>query len=368
MIDEARFIIDLIQASLRSQDLTFSELDPIKLSDYAKQHRLSALVYYLLLNQENPYKETYMELLRPVHFNTGIHYVSYTQAQKELGNLLDEVKIPYLFFKGLALSHYYPEAYLRLSSDIDLLIKEEDREKIEKSLFNKGYALSMKQLNEWIYTKGDIVVEVHTQLVHPSDVNPQVSAYFNELTRQLFKQNGSKHLSNEDFFVYQIVHLGKHLYGSGAGLRFMVDLVYSYRGMDLNEDQLWKILNDLKMEEFAKVVFSLMRRWFEEGPVVSEVSSHQMDLLESMLSGLSVFGDQSEKILIKARRIENQAKHSKVWVMIFPQGLSLSEQIHRWGIWILHPFKTSRQYRLIKQKENQAKAWLSELKEIGLYD
>jgi len=369
MNTEIRTLLEILKGSLNQDHLELNEVDIEKFAKTAHLHRLSALCYHALLNQELSHKESLLECLRQDHFDEARRHVQQAQAQKELSLICDDLKMPYLFFKGLQFAQYYPHAYLRSMSDLDLLIKEEDRDKLNAYLIKDKYVLMSKQLNEWIYKKGPIVVEVHTQLLHPSDVNALVSDYFSKVLKQNLIDKGNYSLSNEHHFVYALCHLSKHLYGSGAGLRFMMDLVYMFKGMGLDEECLWGILNELHLSEFAKVVFSLMRRWFNSGPYVENISSHKVDLLEEMICGESVYGEvHKQEILIKARRIHTQAKHSKVWVMIFPQRLTLSEQIHRWGIWILHPFKTSKQYRLIKQKENQAKAWLEELKEIGLYD
>jgi hypothetical protein len=369
MNNEIRFIIDVLKGSLSKSTQQLNLVDPIEVAKVAHLHRISALLYYALLNQELLNKESYLEALRQDHFESAQRYVSQTQAQKELEIKLNTLKFPYFFFKGHQLSNYYPEPYLRSMSDLDLLLWENDRESFSRELEKMGYSLSSKQLNEWIFKKDRIFLEVHTKLVHPSDVNLKVASYFSSITKKLLGSHGSIKMSDEDLFIYLLCHLSKHLYGSGAGLRFILDLVYAYQRMNLDETILRDRLIELNMYDFGKVVFSLMRRWFEIGPLEDSISSHQTDVLETMICGESVFGNlEKQGILIKARRIQRQTSSSKIWVMIFPKDLTFIEQIKRAKVWILHPFKTTKQYQLIKQKENQACAWLEELKEIGLYD
>lgn len=58
---------------------------------------------------------------------------------KEVKTLLKASEVPYIVFKGAVLKQSYPVPESRAMGDIDILIKECDRNKVKKLLTSNGF-------------------------------------------------------------------------------------------------------------------------------------------------------------------------------------------------------------------------------------
>ncbi|OGL48241.1 MAG: hypothetical protein A3C43_04275 [Candidatus Schekmanbacteria bacterium RIFCSPHIGHO2_02_FULL_38_11] len=131
------------------ENVCASNLDMIKkglnwehIYETAKNHNVAPLMYPNLkeLNNNHPIPQNILFKFRKSYHSNGIRN---TRLYNELAILLKEFKengIEVMFIKGAALAILvYKNIALRPMSDVDILIKKEDAEKVEEILVKNGY-------------------------------------------------------------------------------------------------------------------------------------------------------------------------------------------------------------------------------------
>jgi len=259
-----------------------------EISDLAKRHQVSGIVYYqcgmLLPAGLDMEKESAGQLY------------SYAQNRKAAAGLDELFKdIPHVFVKGLTVAELYPEPALRSMGDIDLLIQEQDRSKVEEILQSCGYCLVQSAESVSVFHKNDVTVELHDSLIH--------SGIGNEYARMLFSdpwsfvKNGELDWSYHLFFLLQ--HLKGHLVSHGVGIRQFMDIAVVLRNKEIDWNWLKEKLEGAKMLRFSVRVFSLVADWF--GVVAPE---------EVLLSDEEFGLEATEKILADGVFGHNNAENS----------------------------------------------------------
>src|SRR5262245_12784879 len=124
--------------------------------DYAYQHDIAPLIYRTLarLSDGDAAPAAFERLKAAFLANAVRNAVLFRELQKLL-RALREGKIPVVVLKGAALAEtVYGDRALRPMSDVDLLIRKENLNAVERLLGPLGYALDENQQNikEWYFT------------------------------------------------------------------------------------------------------------------------------------------------------------------------------------------------------------------------
>ena len=112
--------------------------------------------------------------------------MAYAQQKVEaMGRVLSKITkalskagIPFLPLKGIVIRKLYPEPWMRLSGDIDILIKEADKKRIYDIFTNQlQYRLESTLDEDHFITKEGISIDISTQLRAPLSMDPDGSLF-----------------------------------------------------------------------------------------------------------------------------------------------------------------------------------------------
>lgn len=194
----------------------------------------------------------------------------YERLRYEYENLcstLEEAQIPFLPLKGSVIRKYYPEAWMRTSCDIDVLVHETDSE-IAKSILveNCGYTYQETGSHDMsLFSPSGIHVELHYNLVEDGRANESSktlkNVWCNTVVRDGFEY--WYEMTDEMFYYYHVAHMAKHFEDGGCGVRPVIDLwiLDNLHHTDKSKrDDLLAVGNLLK---FTESVRRLSRIWFE---------------------------------------------------------------------------------------------------------
>lgn len=176
-------------------------------------------------------------------------------------------KIYHVFFKGYQLKEYYPVPELRIMADVDLLIRMEDRKRVDQALVSMGYRRENAMGFVWSYRKGLVLIEVHTKLASGEYwKNVNCEKYFEDAFEYVIDSDReyTKYFDLNYHFIFLLFHLAKHFNGRGAGIRMFLDIaVYidKFQGQ-MDWEYIEKQLEILKLDAFSKNVFMICERWF----------------------------------------------------------------------------------------------------------
>ena len=189
-------------------------------------------------------------------------HVTQIAELNEISNHLSLNKIYHLPLKGSVLYAYYTDPSLRTMADLDILIQEKDLNKAGEVLKEIGYSVEQIGGNHDVYYKKPFMnIELHRQMIS-QDYN--TSKVFANIWDKIDLSNYHCKLTNEDFFIYIILHAGKHFLLGGAGLRFLMDLYfYLLKEKNLDFAYINQKLEEIGYDTFTKIFIDIETKLFK---------------------------------------------------------------------------------------------------------
>lgn len=188
--------------------------------------------------------------------------------RERLCAFLEQQGIWYLPLKGSLLQDLYPVFGMRQMADNDLLFEADARQKVYDWFMTHGYsAESVNVSNHDVYHKDPVYnFEMHTSLFGEGH-DPQWVEYYAAIKERLILEEGKSfgyRFSDEDFYIYMIVHEYKHYIGSGTGLRFLLDIYVYNREKEEKMDAAYveRELRTLGLSSFEKEMRVLAKKVF----------------------------------------------------------------------------------------------------------
>ncbi|MDO5147511.1 MAG: nucleotidyltransferase family protein [Eubacteriales bacterium] len=314
-------------------------MDIATLYRYAKRHTLAAITYdalellgestgdglYALAKDDTvvsiltKWKETRDKALRK--------NLMLDVARKKLFQYMDAEHIWYMPLKGAILKELYPRQEMRQMADNDVLFDATCEAAVKDYFVKEGYeVISYAKGNHDVYEKEPVYnFEMHTSLFGEAH-NEIWAEYYKDIQSKLNKSDNHFQYSftDEDFYIYFIVHAFKHFDGCGTGIRYFVDSYVYQNAKNLDWGYIEEELDKLGVLAFEKTFRSVSMKIFGKGEDVSQLSEEEYSMLcDSMFAG--TYGNlQSgvEKKLHKMQgnedKITNRTKMKYYMSRLFP--------------------------------------------------
>lgn len=297
MNDFQKGILSVIKSSFSDGTVTIHENFPWDQAvDFAAAQNLDVMFWLGAEKCGVNIPAEYLTVLQNRAMMMIAHSVRQENEANTVFDLLEKNNIEFLPLKGAIMQYLYPETVMRFMSDIDVLIKPEQYQAIEKLMQNAGYDFVCKSNHEYIWDKKNVLhIEFHKWLI-PS-YNKDYFAYYGDGWQLAKRAEGSRYkMSDEDFFIYIFTHLAKHYRDSGIGLKHFIDVwVYLRSKPNLDEKYIESELVKLQLFEFYKNVRYTLSVWFESAEP-SEVS----DLITNWTFSGGTYGCREKNILSTA--------------------------------------------------------------------
>ena len=283
----------------------------------------------------------------------------YEQIQYELEQIcetLKEAKIIFIPLKGSVIRAYYPEPWMRTSCDIDVLVKEEDLERVIELLKEKlQYRFdSIAKHDAHLYAESGVHLELHYNL---GDCVGEKDEILSKPFDFLLSSNDSqKTFSPEFFYLYHIGHAVRHFTLGGCGIRPFLDLWILKEKYCFDEEKLLAMLKENGWISFAFAACGLANAWFGSGTYNQTLRD-----IEQYLLYAGMYGDMKNRVAVQEK--QSGSKFAYVWKRIF---LSRKELMYQYPVLqkkpILHPFYTIKRWFHLLGRKKRKTAFL-ELKE-----
>lgn len=194
-----------------------------------------------------------------------------------LVTLSNEAGIRPVFFKGYVLADLYPEYTMRNSSDTDIYISDEERQRFVAILLDMGYERDVKLDKENVHTYRYVKnndcwhkIELHFSLFEDFEsetinilesmglTDPNTFVQIDCCNMKMWTLGHLEHL------VYQIFHMVKHYTFQGINLRYLVDISLFLKtyAKEIDRKQFWKRMEMLGYTEFCKCFLALCCQYF----------------------------------------------------------------------------------------------------------
>ena len=314
-------------------------IDIATLYRYAKRHTLAAITYdalellgestgdglYALAKDDTvvsiltKWKETRDKALRK--------NLMLDAARKKLFQYMDAEHIWYMPLKGAILKELYPRQEMRQMADNDILFDATCEAAVKDYFVKEGYeVISYAKGNHDVYEKEPVYnFEMHTSLFGEAH-NEIWAEYYKDIQSKLNKSDNHFQYSftDEDFYIYFIVHAFKHFDGCGTGIRYFVDSYVYQNAKNLDWGYIEEELDKLGVLAFEKTFRSVSMKIFGKGEDVSQLSEEEYRMLcDSMFAGTygnlqSGIGKKLHKIQGNEDRITKNTKVKYIIGRLFP--------------------------------------------------
>ncbi len=242
------------------------DIEVDKLIELAVKHSVANIIYEPLSSLGVMDQDTDRKLGKIYKFAIMNDAVQshYTEL---ISNEFEKNEIPHCVMKGPVIKELYPRSYFRQSGDLDIFVPEEHRKKSRDIMTGLGFEIERfndADADDVYFIGKKIHVELHKILV--SNKTPW-QAECQKITDRLILKNGRKYeleMTPEDYYLYMIAHMAKHMMYSGMGIKMVLDVwVYNGKYADTIDR---KILNDrlelCGLSEFEQNVCKLVDYWF----------------------------------------------------------------------------------------------------------
>ena len=200
----------------------------------ANAHEISALIYssiYVIKSLEGLSREELNQWKKSTFF-TGVGQISHYNQVGKLLEKFNEENIDVIVLKGLVVRDLYPKPEFRTMGDSDVLVHEEDLERVTELLQELGY-----KLEECEDEHGAHLVFSHEKYrhveVHWTLVNDDYFLGTKEFEKDIWKNSMKIKIGKaevlslgwEDLALHLCLHMAVHIVCGGFGLRQLCDLV-----------------------------------------------------------------------------------------------------------------------------------------------
>lgn len=250
-----------------------------------------------------------------------LHNKLHNQRTKELYVLFKERGYLSCVLKGQGTALYYEHPEYRQCGDIDIWV-EGQRDEILSCIKKAGYTtdgIDVQHTNVKFFN--DVEVEVHflpSFMFNPS-TNKRLQKFFNEQAGKQFVNYdsgaGFPHTTIEFDLVFSIVHIYRHIFSEGIGLRQLMDYYYILTHSTIEQRaQAFGVLVSLKMESFVGGIMWILKECFEmkEEYLICAVNKHHGEFLLSEIMTAGNFGHYDYRML----RIDKNKKFKRGFVQL----------------------------------------------------
>ena len=214
---------------------------------------------------------------------------------EQLTQTLEEAGIPFMPLKGSVIRPLYPEAWMRTSCDIDVLVHESDLDAASTALVDKlGYTKDERSSHDvQMRSASGAHIELHYDLVEDGVASQASRVLANVWDHTALKEGASCHylMSNEMFYFYHTAHMAKHFEHGGCGIKPFLDMCVLDRHFVCNAEKLREILSNGGLIKFYEAARSLTNVWF----CGAEHTELTLDMHNYVLSG-GVYGTLSNRV------------------------------------------------------------------------
>jgi hypothetical protein len=257
-----------------------ADADITELLEMARNHELLVMAVHTLKQsdhfRDDPRLDAWSQAVQDSVWQGRVQHL-------ELMNLCNRfalAQIPMMPLKGSFLKTLYPRTEYRQMCDLDLLVPEDRIPQARELLTAAGYALEeIGEFHRDIFVKLPFMeIELHSRLLPDKEVSAKMFEGLWDRAKAPEQGNTGWRMSNEDFYVFLILHFAKHYKFRGSGIRSILDLwlFLEKYGPELDQDKLSRIFADSGLSWFRETAEALADVWFGDG--IHDRETRKMEL------------------------------------------------------------------------------------------
>lgn len=392
--------IELVKRTVH-QDYTddgyFQEADWEAIFNLAHKNKMAAIIYDVASKQTS-FSGEFAKVWDRYRFRTFVFQKGHEHLIFTLLGQLEEANIKYAVFKGPVLAALYPNPGYRVSSDVDILVKEEDRLRVNDMIVALGYDRKTRneKANVWVYIHPEkgYEIELHVSIYEDYEgqkIDTLRTAGIEKEENWTQVDVGGRTIPTlgiNEQLVYQIFHMIKHFVLEGANVRFFTDILLyiEYYKEQISSEYFWDWMDRLNYTRFCENFFQIGKEIFDIEIFLMEghKSTASQDALNAMLIDFIYVGDEQEKkehgwqllqamrpYLVGERETVNKSKFVRNMNYLFPPANQIDFQYYEYArgknyllpiVWI------HRMINKVKRTKASDKATYSGVEQVEVVD
>ena len=281
----------------------------------SKLHGVAHIVGSALINNGLADGSGMQSVFRDKVYSSLFRFENMKFVTEKVCNVLETLKIPYIPLKGAVMREFYPDEWMRMGCDIDILVSEKDVDFAASEIGRiLGYDVKEKATHDIsILSTEGIYIELHFGLVE-EDYSPAMAKVLGNVWDYAVRCEAGKYryaLTDGMFYYYHIAHMAKHFIGGGGGVRPFLDLHLMQKSGRFDTAEVRELIGKGKLTDFERIVKHLSEVWFSD----AEHNDVTRIMEKYIVSGGS-FGTQDTKMISNRQRSGGKIKYilSRIFV------------------------------------------------------
>lgn len=295
--NDKNILFSLIKAGMLNEKMDVSSIEEnSELMRVIKEQTFQPFLYYV--SKDPRFKKYYL--------SSYLLIEKFEKIKEFIKKIFDDANIDHIFLKGSELRYLFPDKALRLSGDIDVLVRKSDYKKAKELLSKNSFEFDDECEHHAGYKFKGIEVELHRKLLPHTD---EFASYFEDVFKHIVHVDGNTYtLENEYNFCYILGHYIKHLY-KGAGLRELCDVYIMLEKLDINIEKVSPFLKKYNLEKFFNTLLNQLYILFgyKKIPFEENLSAHKL-IDFSLDSGIHGNGEKGDQLINAQRNASGNSK------------------------------------------------------------
>lgn len=252
-------------------------------------------------------------------------------------SILEQAQIPFIPLKGSVVRNYYPEAWMRTSCDIDILVQEETLDCASAALQQQGWTFLEKSSHDLAFVSpSGVYLELHYSTIedYVSEPSKKIMDSIWDMATPLPEKSFHMVIPDALFYFYHIAHMAKHLINGGCGIRTFLDVWVMNHRMEFDKAARYALLEEGALLAFAKAAETLADIWFSG----AEADENSQLFQDFVLSG-GTYGTLQNRVTVQQEKKGGKLKFAFSRIFLpydimkhyFPM-----LQTHKWLIPVFH--------------------------------
>ena len=253
----------LLRNSLWKKDVAVSsDVDWGLIGKYAKEQGVISFIYDGAIAAKAEVPSDLIQKWKNTTLQGVIRNERLLCAQDNLFTWFDQAGIPGVVLKGSSVSRYYPQPDLRILGDIDVLVNKSDVDKAREILEQHEYVFHESDHEFHMgFTRPGSYVELHYNVTKLPDsaggraVKNETDTFLDNICQGWVGKHKFPVLSEPNQAVSLLLHMIRHMFESGIGLRQLCDwAVYmETANIALIENETLPILENCGLRKYAEI-------------------------------------------------------------------------------------------------------------------
>ena len=236
----------------------------VRLYRLAKKHDLAqVLSKFVYKNKLAVSNEELRERLQQEEILALCKQERMNYAFEQLCEVFDQENLPYIPLKGAVIRSYYPDERMRVSCDIDILVKERQLETAVACLTAKEYKCGKKRYHDIsVLCPNKTPLELHFNI-------REDKAFLDKVLKRAWDYaavtKNSRYDFTKPFFVFHMyAHMAHHFLSGGCGIRSLMDVWVMEHKMNASYLCAKELLEKAGIYEFAVQMSGVANRCFTD--------------------------------------------------------------------------------------------------------